>query len=83
MSLENRLAQILSEILDMEAISFTADTPLLGAIPEFDSMAITRLIIELEGCLHVTIDDIDLTAEMFSTFGSLLAQLHSCHDVAA
>ena len=83
MQFEKELRQILAEILDRDVYSFEADTALLGAIPEFDSMAVTRLIVEMEMRLNVSIDDIDLSAETFLTFSNLLSQIQSCHHVAA
>lgn len=83
MHVETELREILSEILDRDVCSITRETELLGAIPEFDSMAVTRLIVEMELRLQVSIDDIDLTADTFHNVDNLLSQLQSGHHVAA
>ena len=47
------------------------DTPLLGNIPELDSMAFAMLITALEEHFDIFVDDDDISAETFETFGSL------------
>jgi acyl carrier protein len=49
----------------------TADSPLLGALPELDSMAVISLIAALEEHFDIAIDDDDISASTFSTLGSL------------
>ncbi len=48
-----------------------SDTPLLGNIPELDSMAVAMLITALEEHFDIFVDDDDISAETFETFGSL------------
>ena len=45
---------------------------LLGAIPEFDSMAVVSLLTVIEENYGVMIDDDDVSAENFETIGSFL-----------
>ena len=52
---------------------FEQDTPLFGALPEFDSMAVANFLTALEERLCVIIEDDDVEAEDFATFGTLLA----------
>ena len=52
-----------------------ADTPLLGALPEFDSMAVVSILTAFEEEFGVVVDDDDVTAEVFTTVGSLHAFL--------
>jgi acyl carrier protein len=52
---------------------FDSDTALFGALPEFDSMAVAHFLTALEERLHVIIEDDDVEAEDFETFGTLLA----------
>ena len=52
--------------------AFDERTPLFGAIPELDSMAVATLLTELEDRLAITIDDDEVDAEIFETFGALL-----------
>ncbi len=47
-------------------------TPLFGALPELDSMAVAGLLTELEDRLGIIIDDDDVDGELFATFGSLV-----------
>jgi acyl carrier protein len=49
----------------------TADSPLLGSLPELDSMAVVSLIGALEERFGIAIDDDDLSASTFETLGSL------------
>ena len=52
---------------------FEPDTPLFGALPEFDSLAVANFLTALEERLGVIIEDDDVEAEDFATFGTLLA----------
>jgi acyl carrier protein len=52
--------------------AFDDATPLFGALPELDSMAVATLLTELEDRLGITIDDDDVDVEMFETFGALV-----------
>ena len=51
---------------------FTEATPLFGALPEFDSMAVAGLLTELEERLGILIEDHEVDADMLETYGSLL-----------
>jgi acyl carrier protein len=64
---------VLVETLGVQdrAASIDAGTPLLGSLPELDSMAVLELVAALEQHFGVTIDDDDVTAEAFETLGSL------------
>ncbi|MDE1464984.1 acyl carrier protein [Spartinivicinus poritis] len=46
-------------------------TPLLGAIPEFDSMAVVTVITALEEQFGFVVDDDEISAEVFESLGSL------------
>jgi acyl carrier protein len=48
-------------------------TPLLGSLPELDSMAVLELVLELEQRFSITIEGEDVTAEIFETLDSLTA----------
>ena len=52
--------------------SFGAATPLFGALPEFDSMAVAGLLTELEERLGIFIEDHEVDADMLETYGALL-----------
>lgn len=55
------------------ADAYTADSPLLGAIPELDSMAVVNLITALEEHFGFVLKDDEITADTFATLGSLAA----------
>jgi acyl carrier protein len=68
------LRSLLSEVLGLDearVASFGEDTELFGALPEFDSMAVANLLTGLEERLAVLIEDDDVEAEDFATFGKL------------
>lgn len=50
-----------------------ADTPLLGELPELDSLAVVELAVALEDRFDIIVDDGDFTGEVFATVGSLAA----------
>ncbi|MEO8134304.1 MAG: phosphopantetheine-binding protein [Betaproteobacteria bacterium] len=50
-----------------------ASTPLLGAIPELDSMAVVNVITALEEHFGFSVDDDEIGAATFLTLGSLSA----------
>ncbi|MBU4010559.1 MAG: acyl carrier protein [Proteobacteria bacterium] len=49
------------------------DSPLLGAIPELDSLAVVNILTAIEEMFDIIIDDEDVSAELFATLGSLSA----------
>ncbi|WP_420144020.1 acyl carrier protein [Sphingobium sp.] len=53
--------------------AFDADTPLFGALPELDSMAVAGLLTEIEDRFHILIEDEDIDGDTFENFGSLVA----------
>ena len=75
---DSSLRQSLAEALGIPAprvAGFDDDTLLFGALPELDSMAVATLLTDLEDRLGIVIDDDDIDAEIFETFGSLRAFL--------
>ncbi len=67
---------VLADVLALKpatAAQLQGDSPLFGALPELDSMAVAGLLTELEDRLHIVIDDDDVDADLFATFGSLVA----------
>ena len=57
--------------LNDRAKQFGMETGLFGSIPEFDSMAVASVINALEERFGIAIEDDEITAEIFSTIGSL------------
>ncbi len=53
--------------------AFRGETPLFGALPELDSMAVAGLLTELEDRLGILIDDDEVDGDMLATFGALVA----------
>lgn len=51
--------------------AFEAETELFGALPEFDSLAVANLLTGIEERFSVLIEDSDVGAEDFLTFGAL------------
>jgi acyl carrier protein len=72
--IQSEVLRALDEVLSLQgrSSSFTADTPLLGAVPELDSMAVVTLITTLEERFGLVINDDDITGETFATVGSLV-----------
>jgi acyl carrier protein len=66
---KNLLTDVLS--LGPAGQSLTADSPLLGALPELDSMAVVGVIAAIEDRFGIVIDDDDISASTFETVGSL------------
>jgi acyl carrier protein len=73
LNVQQEVLRILDEVLSLggRAKAFTPDTPLLGAIPELDSMAVVTLITTLEEQLGIIVDDDDIDGATFETVGSL------------
>ena len=73
---DSALRQLLAETLGLpedRVSSFDEGTELFGALPEFDSMAVANLLTGIEERFSVLIEDSDVEAEDFATFGSLKA----------
>jgi acyl carrier protein len=69
------LRSVLADVLGLptaQVAGFDEATPLFGALPEFDSMAVAGLLTELEERLGILIEDHDVNADMLETYGSLL-----------
>ena len=64
----------LDEVLSLKGrgMAFTLDTPLLGAIPELDSMAVVTLITTLEERFDLVVDDDDISGDTFASVGTLV-----------
>jgi acyl carrier protein len=57
---------------DDRVAAFDDATPLFGALPELDSMAVAGVLTELEDRLGIVIDDDDIDGETLESFGSLV-----------
>ncbi len=76
LTVEDQLRAILRDVLGLDtarAEAIDADTPLFGAMPELDSMAVAGLLTEIEDRLHILIEDDEVSGEMLESFGGLTA----------
>ena len=73
MDVEREVITIVAQVLDLgkRASGFTAQTPLLGSVPELDSMAVATLITTLEERFGFAVDDDEIDGSAFETVGSL------------
>lgn len=69
-----RVKTILRDTLNLgdRAERLSVDSPLLGGLPEFDSMAVVTVVTMIEDEFGITIEDDELSADVFTTFGSLV-----------
>ena len=67
------IREILRDTLQLgdRADQLTATSPLLGVIPEFDSMAVVTVLTMVEEEFGVAIDDDEVSADIFETVGTL------------
>ena len=70
---EKDVLNVLDEVLLLKGrgAGFVRATPLLGALPELDSMAILSLITTLEERFGFVIHDDEMEGAVFATLGSL------------
>jgi len=73
MDVQQQVLKALDETLSLggRGLHYTADTALMGAIPEFDSMAVVSLITTLEDRFGIAVDDDEISGDTFATVGSL------------
>lgn len=79
MDVKQEVAALLDEVLGLQGRSATFDeaSPLLGAVPELDSMAVVAVITTLEERFGFVVEDDDIDGSTFATFGSLVAFVES------
>ena len=76
LDVDSLMRALLRDVLSLpqtQVDSFDADTPLFGALPELDSMAVSGLLTEIEDRFDILIEDDDIDGDTFETFGSLVA----------
>jgi acyl carrier protein len=71
----NEVIGTLRSVLNLgdRAAKFDMSTPLLGAVPELDSMAVVSLLTSLEERFGITIEDDEVDGQIFATVGNLVA----------
>ena len=75
-TVEAALRALLAEVLGLpprRVAGFIDATPLFGALPELDSLAVANFLTAFEERFAVLIEDHDVEAEDFDNFGRLLA----------
>lgn len=75
--MEAQIISLVGETLNITPNNWSSGTQLLGALPEFDSMAVVTLLGALEESFDVEFSDDEITAEAFETIGSLTSFLQS------
>ena len=74
-TVDHTLRAVLRDVLGLsearvEALEQTS--PLFGALPELDSMAVAGVLTEIEDRLGIVIEDDEVDGEMLETYGALL-----------
>jgi acyl carrier protein len=71
----SEVTKVLADVLQVgsRAEKWDSSTSLLGGIPELDSMAVVGVIGALEEHFGISVADDEISAETFSTLGSLSA----------
>ncbi|MGA8147384.1 MAG: phosphopantetheine-binding protein [Gallionellaceae bacterium] len=72
-NIEREVAGILDQVLSINGrgMNLKPDSPLLGAIPELDSMAVVTILTTLEEHFGFTVEDDEISADTFATLGTL------------
>ena len=75
MDTRTNLLRLIDSTLNLggRALAFDDSTPLLGAVPELDSMGVVSLLTAFEEKLGIAVEDDEIDGSTFATFGSLLA----------
>ncbi|MFG6283630.1 acyl carrier protein [Arthrobacter sp. TPD3018] len=72
---ETTVRAVLADVLGLSperVAEFRATTPLFGALPELDSMAVAGVLTEIEDRLGILIEDDEVDGDMLETFGALV-----------
>ena len=75
LTIEATVRAVLRDVLGLSearAAELREQTPLFGAMPELDSMAVAGVLTELEERLGILIEDDEVDGEMLETFGALV-----------
>ena len=73
MDIQQEVLALLDELLGLggRTAEFTRDTPLLGALPELDSMGVVALLGGLEERFALVLADDEIEGATFATVGTL------------
>jgi len=74
LDIKNEVLTIVDEVLSLggRGKDFDLDTPLLGAVPELDSMAVVGLLNMLEEHFGFIVDDDEIDGSTFASVGTLV-----------
>jgi acyl carrier protein len=67
----NKMIELLSDTLSLSEGELSANTQLIGNLPEFDSMAIVSILMQIEEDFGIEIPDDELSGEVFESVESL------------
>lgn len=72
--IQKEVLALLDEVLNLDgrALAFDADTPLLGEVPELDSMAVIAVIHEIEERFGIEVPDDEVDGNSFATVGTVV-----------
>ena len=73
MALADQVKELLNNVLQLNGRTrgWSEATPLLGSVPELDSMAVASIITAIEEEFGIAIADDEIDADVFSSLGSL------------
>ncbi len=73
-AIHNEVLALLDDVLSLDgrALGFSADTPLLGDLPELDSMAVIAVIHEIEARFGIEVPDDEVDGNSFATVGTVV-----------
>jgi acyl carrier protein len=75
MTNQQLVQEVVAVIIDAlgldSGVTMDAETPLLDHLPELDSMAIVQLIAEIEDRFAISIDEDEISGDIFETVGAL------------
>ena len=74
MNVAEDIKTMLADVLSLGArkSQLNESTPLLGSIPELDSMAVVNVITAMEERFGISVSDDEISADTFATLGSLV-----------
>jgi acyl carrier protein len=78
MNLNEQIVGIIRTVLHLStSTTLSLESHLIGAVPEFDSMAVVSIITALENRFGIVVDDDEIDASVFETVGSLVTFVES------
>ena len=74
MDIKQELLALLEDTLHLggRTKQFSEDRPLLGSLPELDSMGVVALITAMEERFGITVEDDEIDGSVFHTLGTLI-----------